>query len=91
MYLARKFGGMEFPFASLGLGSGPIGELPITTLPAIATLLSVFYEVDNTDSPQPAAKGRVAKPVAKARAGAGAIAEGDELDEEPQAAKKAKK
>lgn len=97
MFLARKFGGFELSLESFGLGSGPIGELPVVTLPAIATLLSVFYELDNTDSPADAAKGaRVAgkQPAAKLRAPAsgGSARQADEDGEEaPVPARKAKK
>jgi hypothetical protein len=96
MFLARKFGSMEFPFESLGLGAGAIGQLPIVTLPAIATVLSVFYELDNTDSPPPVEKGgRVAAKSAatKLRAPGSALAKTDEADEgdDLAAPRKAKK
>jgi hypothetical protein len=97
MFLARKFGGMEFPLPSLGLGAGNIGDLPIVTLPAIATLLSVFYELDNTDSAESTgteAKGRVAgkAPAVKLRAPASVGSSLGEADDDAVApAKRAKK
>jgi len=100
MFLARKFGTMDFPFPNLGVGTGPIGELPIFALPAIATVLSVFYELDNTDAPTEgkaaggAAGARVAgKAAAKVRAPAtsrGSSAS-DDAEEDPAPGKKAKK
>jgi hypothetical protein len=99
MFLARKFGTMDFPFGSATLGAGAIGELPIVTLPAIATVLAMFYEADNTDAPKEAEKGgRVTgkPPAAKVRApakGAGASAESDDegAEPDPPRAKKASK
>jgi hypothetical protein len=96
MALLRKFGHFDVDLVKLGLGSGSIGELPVLALPAIATVLSVFFEVDNTDSPEPAEKGRrvagKAAP-AKLRAPAATGAAGGEVDadDDVAAAKKAKK
>jgi hypothetical protein len=98
MFLARKFGTMDFPFGSEALGTGAIGELPIVTLPAIATVLAMFYEADNTDTPAEKAgeKGaRVAgkQPTSKVRAPAkgGAEAEDEGAEPAPPRAKKASK
>jgi hypothetical protein len=100
MFLARKFGTMEFPFGSAALGTGSIGELPIVTLPAIATVLAMFYEADNTDAPKEAEKGgRVAgkqaaskvRAPAKGGAGAGVETDDDGAEPPPPRAKKASK
>ena len=102
MFLLQKFAGMELDLSRFGAGAGKAGELSVLALPAIATVLSVFYELDNTGSAEPAEKGhRVAgkAPAAKLRApvssrGAavssrGAVGEAD--DAEPAGSKKAKK
>ena len=94
MFLARKFGGIEVDLTKLGLGAGHAGELPVLALPAIATVLSVFFEVDNTDSPAPAARGgRVAAKGAQGKARVAAPAAAAELDDDAAvvAPKKAKK
>ena len=58
MFAIRKW--LNVP-ADLGaLGKGLLGELPIASLPLIATGLALFFEIDNTgESAQPPAKKRV--------------------------------
>jgi hypothetical protein len=82
MFLARKFGGMDFPIANLSFAQGPIGQLPITTLPAIATLLSVFYELDNTDSPE--AEGKKVRVPPKSAGSKQRVAGGKASDDEAE-------
>jgi hypothetical protein len=64
------------PSVDLGaLGAAGLGELPILSLPLIATALSIFFELDNTAEP--------AEPKQKQRApGDKARVEVDQLDEE---------
>jgi len=98
MFLLQKFPGPDLDLTKLGLGSAAIGHLSVVALPAIATLLSIFFEVDNTDSGKAAEKGaRVAgkatapklrAPSASARAGNGVDADADEA---PVASKKSQK
>lgn len=38
------------------LGKGALGDLPLTSLPLVATLLALFFEIDNTGEP-PKAEG----------------------------------
>jgi hypothetical protein len=59
MFALRKWGGMSLDLSAIGAGAGQIRDLPTVTLPVIATVLSVLYEVDNTESP--AESGSVAK------------------------------
>jgi hypothetical protein len=82
MFLARKFGGLELSLESLHLGEGPIGQLPITTLPAIATVLSVFYELDNTDTPEP--EGKKVRVPPKSAGGKQRVATGKAITEEAE-------
>ncbi len=51
MFALRKWGVMLLDLSSIGAGTGEVRDLPAATLPLIATVLSVLYEVDNTDSP----------------------------------------
>jgi hypothetical protein len=85
---------MSLDLSSIGAGAGQIRDLPAATLPMIATVLSVLYEVDNTDPPPlPAAvakataspSSRVASPKAAGRA---RIATDEEESEAESAASK---
>ncbi len=95
MFLLRKFVNVDLNLDNFGLGSGNVADLPVLAMPAIATLLSVFYEADNTDAPEAAAKGgRVAgkAPDKKLRAPSPSGAKGlDDDDEAAVAPRKAKK
>ena len=51
MFLLRKFVGFPVDLSAFGAGQGPAGELAFTTLPAIAVVLSSFFELDNTSEP----------------------------------------
>jgi hypothetical protein len=56
MFALRKWGNV---FVNLqGLGSGTLGDLPATSLPIISTVLSIFYELDNTDAPEAEAEAK---------------------------------
>jgi hypothetical protein len=91
MFALRKWGAVSVNLAALG--SGTLGDLPVTSLPIISTVLSVFYELDNTDPPpEEAAKGatsaansnkRVA-PQKKTRVAEEAAAEGEDEEQEPK-------
>jgi hypothetical protein len=92
MFALRKWGAVSVNLAALG--SGTLGDLPVTSLPIISTVLSVFYEADNTDPPPEAEAGkgaasaassnkRVAAPK-KARVAEEAAAEGEEEEQEPK-------
>jgi len=90
MFALRRWGLATVNLASIGAGAGPIGYLPAASLPIIATVLSVFFEIDNTDAPEePAAPPqkagkpqlRVAPVPSRASDGAGA-----ETDDEEAAA-----
>jgi hypothetical protein len=91
MFALRKWGNVSVDLA--GLGSGALGELPVTSLPIISTVLSVFYSLDNTDAPEaeaaaagkdsPATNKRVA-PSKKARVVEEAADGGEEEEQEPK-------
>jgi hypothetical protein len=63
MFALRRWGGMPVDLSHFGLGEGTLGTLPATSLPIIATALSVIFEVDNTDPPEADDKA-TAKPAA---------------------------
>jgi len=97
MFLLQKFSGPSVDLTKFGLGDAALGHLTVVSLPAIATLLSIFFEVDNTDAGKAVEKGgaRVAgkAPAPKLRAPASSrLADSDEAaDEAPVASKKAQK
>jgi hypothetical protein len=102
MFALRSWVQVSLDLTSLGASVGPmlLGQLPAAALPIIATLLSVFYELDNTDTPEPEASGKkaaggsVTTRVAATKAGnPSARVETSELDgeEEAQSSKKMKK
>jgi hypothetical protein len=81
------------PSVDLGsLGAGGIGELPLVSLPLIATALSVLYELDNT-GPEPGeqapGKQRIARGAAKDTAGA--LETELDADDEAHAAERARR
>ncbi len=51
MFALRKWAGMSVDLSAIGAGAGQIRDLPAATLPMVATVLSIFYELDNTDPP----------------------------------------
>jgi hypothetical protein len=94
MFALRRWGMMPVNLASFGAGSGALGYLPAASLPIIATVLSVFFEIDNTNAPEEAAPAKAAGKtqvrVAASAGKAGARASKDEVEseEEPAASKK---
>ncbi len=46
MFGIRQWLGVSFDLGDLG--KGMLGDLPLTSLPLIATLLALFFEIDNT-------------------------------------------
>ncbi len=50
MFVLRRWVDVSVNLGGLGAGAGLLGDLPAASLPIISTLLSVFYEIDNTDS-----------------------------------------
>jgi hypothetical protein len=99
MFALRKWGVMSVNFNSFGAGEGAIGYLAATALPIIATVLSIFFEIDNTDAPSeqaPAkaagkAQVRVAASASKASLPGARVAKDEtESDDEPVASKKLK-
>jgi hypothetical protein len=91
MFALRRWGTLSVNLAALGAGT--LGDLPVTSLPIISTVLSVFYELDNTDPPEAdATKGapssansnkRVAA-TKKTRVAEEAVADGEEEEQEPK-------
>jgi hypothetical protein len=99
MFALRKWGLTAINLTSFGGGAGALGYLPAAALPIIATVLSIFFEIDNTDAPEeqaPAkaagkAQVRVAASASKAPlSGARVGKDENESDEEPVASKKLK-
>ena len=97
MFALRKWGGMNVNLSSFGAGEGAIGFLPAAALPIIAMVLSMFFEIDNTDPPEEQAspKSMAAKPAAKALPGASkvrvAASAKEELEAEEEAVASKKK
>jgi hypothetical protein len=84
MFALRRWGGMPVDLSKLGAGTGTLGSLPATSLPIIATVLSVLFELDNTDPPEAkvAAKPAASQRVAVAGAAKGVRVASDEAERE---------
>ena len=54
LYGVRTF--LDTSLALGSLGSGSLSQLPLVMLPLMATILAVFFEVDNTDEPRELSK-----------------------------------
>lgn len=101
MFLLQRFGTFSVDLTKLGAGVGTLGSLSYVALPIIATVLSVFYELDNTDPPETAYKshpgggkgGAAAKGATKRLRAPEPTKNADELldEEEPAAKSTAKK
>ncbi len=91
MFAIRRWLNVHVDLSALSAGVGGVGELPATSLPLLATLLSVIFELDNTGDDEdagPAAK----KKSPRARIAAGSDAsELDELDEADSGASRARR
>jgi hypothetical protein len=95
MWALRHFGTTPLDLTGLKAGAGPIGELPMTSLPIITGLLGAFFEIDNTpasekEGDKDAKAGDKGANGAKVRVAA-AKDEAEEEDEEEEEAPKAKK
>lgn len=87
MFALRKWGVTPIDLTRVGAGAGTLSSLPATSLPLIATVLSVLFELDNTDAPEEkkGAKPAGASPrVASGRAVKGARVSTDEADGESE-------
>ena len=102
MFALQKFATFGLDLTAFGGGQGRAGDLAFVALPAIATVLSVFFEIDNTDSGEGAPSKEEAKAGAKKSGAAGGAAKlraptssrkaAEALDDdEPVAAKQLKK
>jgi hypothetical protein len=94
MFLLQRFPGPALDLTKLGLGAAAAGHLSVVAFPALATVLSVFFELDNTDSPEAEDKHvRVStKTAPKLRVATDTASALDDDEAEPAAAvKKAKK
>jgi hypothetical protein len=94
MFALRRWAGMTVDLSHFGAGTGTLAALPATSLPIIATALSVIFEVDNTDPPEEKASAKAAAPSTK-RIAAGSAAKGPrvqvdegEAEDEPAASNK---
>jgi hypothetical protein len=74
-------------------GNGVIGELPIVALPTVATLLALFYEVDNTGATAAQAEEKEKDKPERARIAEGAAGSSlaDELLEDDAAEERARR
>jgi len=85
MFALRQWAKVDVDLGVLKAGHGFIGELPAASLPIIAAVLSMFYEIDNTpsdkkdeDEAKASDKGATSKKVRVAKK------DEDESDEEPE-------
>jgi hypothetical protein len=78
LYAVRAF--LDASLAVGPLGQGLLSELPLVMLPLVATLLAVFFEVDNTDEPTAEPGDQQAKRVRVNGDGAAASDETDSLE-----------
>jgi hypothetical protein len=69
MFALRRWGGMPVDLSRFGAGTGSLGALPATSLPIIATVLSVLFEIDNTDPPEEKAAAKPASVAQRIAAG----------------------
>jgi hypothetical protein len=89
MFALRKWVDVSVDLA--GLGAGKLGDLPVTALPIISTVLGVFYELDNTGSEEEAADGKASTPNKRVALGKGKARVAEEVgesDEDEQESKK---
>jgi len=64
LWMLRRFANVEIDLNAVGAGAGKLSELPAVSLPLIATVLSLMFELDNTGDAKGHAEG---KTLAKAR------------------------
>jgi hypothetical protein len=95
MFALRKWGVSPVDLSRFSVGTGTVGSLSVTSIPILATVLSVLFEVDNTDAPPEKAKAKsseAAPRIAASSSGRGVRVETDEaageLDEEVARPKK---
>jgi hypothetical protein len=70
MFALRRWGVTTVNLSSFGASpveGGAIGYLPAAALPIIATVLSMFFEIDNTDAPEEQAPAKTLPGTAKAQ------------------------
>jgi hypothetical protein len=93
MFALRRWVGMTVDLSHFGAGEGSLALLPATSLPIIATALSVLFELDNTDPPEEKAPAKATATPSRVAAGKAAkgprvSAEEDEVEEEAANSKK---
>jgi hypothetical protein len=93
MWALRHFGTMPLDLTAFKAGAGPLGELPMTSLPIITGVLGAFFEMDNTPAAEKDEKDKAGDK--KANGAKVRVASEDTSDEEEEAeeeeAPKAKK
>jgi hypothetical protein len=58
LYAARRWLGLSLDLSAWGAGAGMVGALPATSLPLVATVLAVLFELDHTERGPSAPAGR---------------------------------
>jgi hypothetical protein len=51
MFALRRWGVSPVDLSRFNVGAGTVGSLSVTSIPILATVLSVLFELDNTDAP----------------------------------------
>jgi hypothetical protein len=82
LWALRRWGGLHVDLSAFGAGAGRLGDLPAASLPLIATLLSVLFELDNTGDASSGAGASGSRTRVAPGAAAGAL---DVVDDEVQA------
>ncbi len=81
MFGLRKWVGINLDLGAFGVGT--VGELPIVSLPIIATVLALFYEIDNSGADKAAKDSAPEKKRVDAPPDSLSEALQDHADEEP--------
>jgi len=91
MFVLRQWVHVDADLTALKAGAGEVGHLPAASLPMIAAVLAMFFELDNSDEPKEKDGAAAKRPAdSKVRVGQAAAADEDLDDEEdvPAPAKK---
>jgi hypothetical protein len=92
MFALRRWVGMAFDLSSMGLGKGALGTSAVLSLPMVATVMALLFEVDNMfgsdDNAGGAGKKRMAESTSKARVAVEEVEEPAAEDDKKSKAKR---
>jgi len=84
MFALRRWIALTLDLSDFGFGAGPVGELPVLSLPLIAIALAVLFDLDNTRDEAEDGEARESTAGKQRVASAQASGEFDELEEQEQ-------